>query len=100
VLLKVLHAPSVAEVWVLDTCEALVADKGYDADRCMASLSARGIDVVIQRDYDRQLFKARHGIECFFGNLRPYRRLFSCFEKTAHNYLSFLHFVAAFGWLR
>jgi transposase len=90
-------APTVADVLVPDTCEALVADKGYDADRYVASLTVRGINVVIQRDYDRRLYKARHLIECFFGNLKPYRRLFSRFAKTAGNYLSFLHFVATFG---
>jgi transposase len=93
-------APTVADVGVPATGEALVADKGYDADRCVASLSARGINVVIQRDYDRQLYKARHLIECCFGTLKPYRRLCSRLQKTARNYLSFLHFVAILGWLR
>jgi transposase len=97
--LKVLHALTVAGVLMPDTCEAF-ADKGYDADRCVASLSAHGINVVIQHDYDRQLYKARHLIECCFGKLKPYRGLFSRFEKTVHHYLSFLHFVATFGWLR
>ncbi len=101
-------ALTVADALVPHTCEALVADKSYDAKRCVASLTARGINVVIPprtnrrmaRDYDRQLYKARHVIECFFGKLKPYRRLCSRFEKTARNYLSFLHFVATFGWLR
>ena len=87
---------------------AVVADKGYDADRFLHTLDARGIKAVIpprqhrrvQRDYDRHAYKERHLIECFFGKIKHYRRLFSRFEKTARNYLSFLHLTAALVWLR
>lgn len=87
---------------------ALIADKAYDTDSLLAQLSERGIEAVIPlrknrtvaREYDRDRYKERHLIECFFGKIKYYRRIFSRFEKRAHNYLAFLHFVAALIWMR
>jgi transposase len=39
-------------------------------------------------------------IECFFGKIKHYRRIFSRFEKTARNYLGLLCFVATLVGLR
>ena len=87
---------------------AVVADKGYDADAFVATVTTRGATAVIPprrnrrqpREYDRHIYKERHLIECFFGKIKHYRRIFSRFEKTARNYLSFLYFVAVLIWLR
>jgi transposase len=88
--------------------DAVVADKGYDADHFVTAVTARGTEAVIpsrknrviQRDYDRHVYKERHLIECFFGKIKHYRRIFSRFEKRARNYMSFLRLVAALVWLR
>ena len=88
--------------------DAVVADKGYDADAFVATVTARGATAVIPprrnrrqpREYDRHRYKERHRIECFFGKIKHYRRIFSRFEKTARNYMGFLRFVAALVWLR
>jgi transposase len=85
-----------------------VADKGYDAEAFVATVNARGAVAVIPprkhrpqpREYDRHVYKERPLIECFFGKIKHYRRIFSRFEKTARNYLGFLRFVAALIWLR
>jgi transposase len=86
----------------------VVADKSYDADAFVATVSARGAAVVIPprkhrkqpREYDRHVYKERHLIECFFGKIKHYRRIFSRVEKTARHYMGFLRFVAALVWLR
>ena len=88
--------------------DAVIADKAYDAEHFVVMLSERGIKVVIPpranrtapRDCDFHQYKERHLIECFFNKIKHYRRVFSRFEKTARNYLSFLRFVAVLIWLR
>jgi transposase len=62
--------------------DTVLADKGYDADeRVIEPLQAQGKTVVIPpkrnrknpRDYDLDLYKARHLIENFFAKLKQYR---------------------------
>jgi transposase len=86
----------------------LIADKGYYSDALIESVTAKGIEVVVppkknrlvQREYDRHLYRERHLIECFINKIKQYRRVFSRFEKLSKNYLGFLSFVSALIWLR
>jgi len=88
--------------------QALVADNGYDSHSLIEAVTARGIEAVIppkknrlvQREYDRHLYRERHLIECFINKIKHYRRVFSRFEKLSKNYLGFLSFVSALIWLR
>ncbi|MFZ2449478.1 MAG: transposase, partial [Methylovulum miyakonense] len=72
------------------------------------AVKARGMAVVIPpkanrtepRECDWAAYKERHAIECFFGKIKHYRRIFSRFEKLACNYRGFLCFVSALIWLR
>ncbi len=88
--------------------QALIADRGYDADRLLEVITARGAEAVIppksrrlvQREYDRHLYRERHLVECFINKIKHYRRVFSRFEKLSKNYLGFLSFVSALVWLR
>ena len=86
---------------------AVVADKGYDSNAFIVNLENKGCEVIIpprrnrkmQRDYDKHLYKERHLVECFFGKIKHFRRIFSRFDKTAEVYLGFLNFVGALIWL-
>ena len=86
----------------------LIADKGYDSNPLLEAVTAKGIEAVIppkksrlvQREYDRHLYRERHLIECFISKIKQYRRVFSRFEKLSKNYLGFLSFVSALVWLR
>jgi transposase len=88
--------------------QVLIADKGYDSGPLIESVTAKGIEAVIppkknrlvQREYDRHLYRERHLVECFIGKIKHYRRVFSRFEKLSKNYLGFLSFVSALVWLR
>lgn len=51
------------------------------------------------RTYDKVIYQERHLIECFFGKIKHYRRVFSRFDKKARNFLSFLHFVSVLIWV-
>ena len=90
------------------TYSALLADKGYDSNAIIEFVSAGGADVIIppkknriiQREYDKELYKERHKIECLFGFIKHYRRLASRFDKLASRFQAFLHFVAAIQWIK
>jgi transposase len=88
--------------------KALLADKGYDSDAFVQAIVDRDMLAVIPprcnrsnpRTCDWFVYKERHLIECFFGKIKHYRRIFSRFDKLAQNYMGFLHFAAALIWLR
>jgi transposase len=88
--------------------EAVLADKGYDTNEIIETIESNGgIAVIpskknrkIQRYIDAELYKERHKIECLFGFLKHYRRLFSRFDRLKSKFSSFLHFAAALQWLK
>ena len=63
--------------------DALLADKGYDADAIRANLAERTIEAVIpgrsnrrvKIEYDRALYKQRNRIERMFGHLKINREI-------------------------
>jgi transposase len=87
--------------------DAVLADKGYDADALIDSIQASGAMAVIppkrnrlvQRSYDRHLYKDRNLVERFFNRIKQFRRIATRYEKLARNYLSFLNLVCAYIWI-
>ena len=70
--------------------DTLIADKAFDADeRVLHPLAAAGKTAVIPpkanrqiaRDYDRNLFRARHLIENFFARLKQFRAIATRYDK-------------------
>ena len=51
------------------------------------------------RDYDKDLYKARHLIENFFCKLKQFRAIATRYDKTARNFLAAIHLAAAIIWL-
>ena len=86
----------------------MIGDKAYDAEYIRDTVEQMDAQAVIPpksnrndpADYDKELYKERHLVECFIGKLKHFRRIFSRFDKLARNYLSFLHFASALIWLR
>lgn len=82
--------------------EALVGDKGYDADWIRQWLSDRGIKATIpQREgkkpspgrppkFDREQYRQRSVVERCVGWLKECRRIVTRFEKKALHYLAML----------
>ncbi len=88
--------------------EALLADKGYDADSFINSLELRAIKAVIppkssrkiKRGCDFALYAERNLVERFFNAIKHYRGIATRYEKTARNFLAGLHLVCALTWLK
>src|SRR4029077_3142454 len=75
----------------------LIADKAFDADaRVIAPLADAGKTAVtppkanrrLPRDFDRDLYKARHLIENFFAKLKQFRAIPTRYDKRALNFLA------------
>ena len=91
---------------------AVLADRGYDADKLLDFIAQNEAEAVIrgalwakknrlvQRDTDWHIYKTRHLVECFMNKIKQYRRIFSRFEKYASRYNAFLSFASALIWLR
>ena len=86
------------------TAEALIADRGYDAEaRVLAPLRETGKVAVIppkrnrteQRAYDADLYEARHLIENFFRRLKQFRAIATRYDKTKRNFLAAIHLVSS-----
>ncbi len=83
--------------------DLLIADKAYDADeRVVSMLADRDKAAIIppkanrkiKRDYDRDIYEARHLIENFFAKLKQFRTIATRYDKTARNFLAGIHLAA------
>jgi transposase len=78
---------------------AVIADKGYDSDELVRSIEARGAEAVIPprsnrkapRVIDRHTYKERNRAERFINRIKRNRRVATRYEKTARNFLAFVH---------
>ena len=52
-----------------------------------------------KRDYDKDLYKARHLIENFFAKLKQYRALATRYDKLKVNFLGAIYLAATVIWL-
>jgi transposase len=88
--------------------EALLGDKGYDADSFIEALEVRAIEPVIppkshrkiKRNCDFALYAERNLIERFFNFIKQFRGIATRYEKTARNFLAGLHLACAIAWLK
>ena len=86
---------------------AVLADKAYSAQSVIAAIEQRQAQVVIPPkssyrkpwDYDKELYKERHGIECFFNRLKQFRRVATRYEKLALHFLAMVMIASLFIWL-
>ena len=79
--------------------EVVIGDKGYDSQPLVDSIESQGGEAVIpsrkrnahQRDYDRERYKDRNLAERFWNKIKHCRRVATRYEKTARNFLAFVH---------
>ena len=87
---------------------AVLADKGYDADYMIAKISSLGAEAIIppksnrniQRDFDVFLYKERNIIERMFSKIKQFRGIATRYNKTAVSFLAFVQLAAILLWLR
>ena len=88
--------------------EAVLADKGYDADYIVEAISGMNALAVIppksnrivQREYDKELYKERNLVERMFNKLKHFRRIATRYDKTAASFMAFLNVAAIYLWLK
>ena len=88
--------------------EAVIADKGYDANFIVEAVREKGAKAVIPprrhrktpRPYDKHLYQERNLIERMFNQLKGFRRVATRYDKTALSFLSFVHLAGIYLWLK
>jgi len=84
--------------------DTVLGDKAFDADeRVIEPLLAAGKTPVIpprrsrktRRNFDKEMYKARHLIENFVCKLKQFRAIATRYDKTARNFLAGIHLAAS-----
>lgn len=91
----------------VDVPDAVVADKGYDADALIATITHTGATPVIPprrnrlapRVWDQHRYRARHLIENLFARLKQFRRFATRYDKLASQFAGFLIVASICVWL-
>lgn len=92
----------------LPPAQALVADRGYDAQAILDLVRDRGgcahiptqRDRTIQRSVDPTLYRQRNQVERFFCKLKHFRRIATRFDKLARNFLAAILLASTRLWLK
>lgn len=88
--------------------DAVLADKGYDADYIVTAIKEIDAEVVIPprstrrkpREYDKELYEERNNIERMFGKLKHFRRVATRYDKLAVSYMAFVLVASISLWLK
>ena len=89
------------------TAEYLLADRGYDSDAILGQARSQGMKPVIpprknrkaMREYDRDLYKARHLVENAFLHLKGWRGIATRYAKNTASFLAAVHIRCLVLWL-
>lgn len=90
-----------------DHIEALLADRGYDADAIRAKLAATGAEAVIPArsnsrtpiPHDHTKYRWRNLVEHLFSKLKNWRRIATRYDKTKESYLGFVALASIKLWI-
>lgn len=85
----------------------VLADKGYDSDNIIDYITQIGAVPVIpprshrlvQRSYDKIIYKERNLIERLFNRLKQFRKIATRFEKIKANFEALIYLASVVLWL-
>lgn len=85
----------------------VLADKGYDSDAFLQTISNSGATAVIPprknrleaREYDKVIYRDRNLVERLFQKLKGFRRIATRYERLKRNYQAMLDLAATIIWL-
>ena len=88
--------------------DALLADKGYDANYIVEAAQNMGAIAVIppksnriiQQEYDKALYKERDFVEILFNKLKNFCRTATRYDKAALAFMGFMHLARIIIWLK
>ncbi|AFH65618.1 transposase [Paenibacillus mucilaginosus K02] len=89
------------------TKKQVLADRAYDTNRILNLLKEQSATSVIPskknrrkpRKWDKEIYKERHLIECFFNKVKNNRRLATRYDKLACTFRAFLSLASIMVWL-
>lgn len=89
------------------SADYVLAGKEYDSNEFIAAVGKTKAEPVIpprknqlvQRGYDKELYKERNLVERFFQKLKHFRRIAIRYERLGRNYQTMLSLVASVIWL-
>ena len=84
-----------------------MADAAYDSNKLREQIAAQGACACIKPrrnrkvdiPFDKEQYKERHLVECFFQKLKRYRRIATRYDKLAKRFLAFIHLACVLIWL-
>jgi len=91
-----------------EAADYVIADCAYDADRIRTVIDEElGAVAVIPSNpsragalpIDKEIYKERHLIECFFNKIKRFRRICLRCEKTLAAFKAFVSIACAMVWL-
>ena len=87
--------------------QAVAADKAYDSQALIDTITASGAQAVIppranrtqSRTFDRHIYESRNLVERFFCRIKHFRRIATRYDKLDTRFEAFIAIAAAWIWL-
>ena len=88
--------------------EVVMADGAYDSDKFREKIKRQGSRACIKPrnnrkeeiEFDKEQYKERHLVECFFQKIKRYRRIATRYDKLAKRYLAFIQVACILIWIK
>jgi len=90
------------------SAQFLLADRGYDTNEILEKAVKDGIEAVIppkrnrlvQREYDKEIYKIRHLVENAFLHLKRWRGVATRYAKTTASFMAAVQIRCIDLWLK